>query len=159
MDAQTSDSRSLVTLLHLRNIAGMDETPFSIVSEMQDQRNRKLAAITRIDDFIVSDHFISLITAQLSENPELKTVFDELFDSDGDEIYLKPVSNYIETGKPVNFHTLLEAAGRKKELAIGYRIVKEATMPEKTFGVYLNPYKSKERIFDKDDILIVLAKD
>lgn len=63
----------------------MDETPFSIVSEMLDLRNRELAAVTNVDDFIVNDHLISLMTSQLSENAELQGVFNDLFDAEGSE--------------------------------------------------------------------------
>ena len=48
------DAKTLVTLLHLRDMAQKDETPFSIVSEMLDLRNRELAEATQVDDFIVS---------------------------------------------------------------------------------------------------------
>lgn len=59
--------------------------PFSIVSEMLDLRNRELAAVTNVDDFIVSGYLISLMTSQLSENAELQGVFNDLFDAEGSE--------------------------------------------------------------------------
>ena len=66
LDQQEADAKTLVTLLHLRDIAEKDETPFSIVSEMLDLRNRELAEATQVDDFIVSEHLISLMMSQLS---------------------------------------------------------------------------------------------
>ena len=60
VDVQRADARTLVTLLHLREMrAGIDRT-FSITSEMLDLRNRTLAEVTRADDFIVSDRLVSL---------------------------------------------------------------------------------------------------
>ncbi len=56
MEVQAADAKTLVTLLHLRDIAEKDATPFSIVSEMLDLRNRELAEVAHVDDFIVSDH-------------------------------------------------------------------------------------------------------
>ena len=53
--------KTLVTLLHLRDIAERDETPFSIVSEMLDLRNRELAEVAGVDDFIISEHLVSLM--------------------------------------------------------------------------------------------------
>jgi len=70
LEPQEADAKTLVTLLHLRDMAGHDATPFSIVSEMLDIRNRELAEVTQVDDFIVSEHLISLMMAQLSENAE-----------------------------------------------------------------------------------------
>lgn len=44
---QEADAITLVTLLHLRDIAEKDETPFSIISEMLDLRNRELAEVAK----------------------------------------------------------------------------------------------------------------
>lgn len=159
LDIQTADARTLITLLHLRNIAGMDETPFSIVSEMLDLRNRELAAVTNVDDFIVSEHLISLMTTQLAENADLQGVFDDLFDAEGNEIYLKPASDYVELGQPVNFYTVVEAARRRHETAIGYRLSAEARNFAGQFGVRINPKKSAEVRFAEGDKVIVLAEE
>lgn len=155
---QEADARTLITLLHLRDISEKDATPFSIVSEMLDLRNRELAEVARVDDFIVSDHLISLMLAQLSENGKLYDVFTDLFDPDGSEIYLKPVTDYVATGQPVNFYTVIEAARRRGEVAIGYRIVSEIRNPEKKYGVRTNPKKSQEVTFAVEDKIIVLAE-
>jgi voltage-gated potassium channel Kch len=159
LDVQDSDARTLVTLLHLRDIAERDQTPFSIVSEMLDMRNRELAEVARVDDFIVSDHLISLMLAQLSENSHLYDVFADLFDPEGVEIYLKPVGEYVALGEPVNFTTVVEAARRRGEVAIGYRITSEARQPEKSYGVRTNPHKGTETVFSPEDKVIVLAED
>ena len=68
LDAQRADSRTLITLLHLRDIEERGGRDFSIVSEMLDLRNRALAEVTHADDFIVSDRLVSLLMAQISEN-------------------------------------------------------------------------------------------
>ena len=46
-----------------------DNVRINVVSEMLDERNRKLAEVCQIDDFIVSDHLVSLMMTQVSENP------------------------------------------------------------------------------------------
>ena len=159
LETQAADARTLITLLHLRDIAEKDETPFSIVSEMLDLRNRELAEVAKVDDFIVSDHLISLMMSQLSENGDLYDVFTDLFDPEGSEIYLKPVADYVETGQPVNFYTVVEAARRRGEVAIGYRIVSEQRNAQKSYGVRTNPKKSDEVTFALEDKVIVLAEE
>ena len=159
LDVQEADAKTLVTLLHLRDIAEKDETPFSIVSEMLDLRNRELAEAARVDDFIVSEHLISLMMAQLSENAELFPVFTDMFDPEGSEIYLKSASDYIETGEPVNFYTVVEAARRRGHVAIGYRLVHESGNAAKSYGVHTNPKKSELVTFALEDKVIVLAED
>ena len=159
LDPQEADAKTLVTLLHLRDMAEEDETPFSIVSEMLDLRNRELAEATQVDDFIVSEHLISLMMAQISEDPDLYNIFMNLFDPEGAEIYLKPVSDYVATGQPVNFYTVVEAARRRGETAIGYRIVAKAKDAESFYGVYTNPKKSEKVIFTPEDKVIVIAEE
>lgn len=159
LPVQEADAHTLMTLLHLRDIASRDETPFSIVSEMLDLRNRQLAEITKVDDFIVSDHLISLMMSQISENGRLMAVFADLFDPEGSEIYLKPVGGYVETGQPVNFYTVLEAARRRGETAIGYRIASQRDDAAQSYGVITNPKKSALVTFAPEDTIIVLAED
>ena len=159
LEPQEADAKTLVTLLHLRDMAQKDETPFSIVSEMLDLRNRELAEATKVDDFIVSEHLVSLMMSQLSENAELMDVFTDIFDPEGAEIYLKPVGNYVTTGEPVNFYTVVEAARRRGETALGYRITSEASDGGKSYGVHTNPKKSEPITFAAEDKVIVIAED
>jgi ion channel POLLUX/CASTOR len=156
---QEADAKTLITLLHLRNIAERANRDFSIVSEMLDIRNRALAEVARADDFIVSDRLISLMLAQLSENRDLKQVFDDLFDADGSEIYIKPVSDYVKTGKNVNFYTVMHSAIQKGEIAIGYRVSAHAHDPSKAYGIIVNPKKSDLVTFTEEDRIIVIAED
>jgi voltage-gated potassium channel Kch len=155
---QEADDKTLVTLLHLRDIAVRDNTPFSIVSEMLDLRNRELAEVTHVDDFIVSPHLISLMMSQLSETADLFDVFTDIFNPEGSEIYLKPARDYIELGRPVNFYTVVEAARRFGQTAIGYRLEKESENAEKAYGVHTNPKKSGLVTFSPEDKIIVLAE-
>jgi voltage-gated potassium channel Kch len=159
LDVQEADAKTLVTLLHLRNIAEHDNTPFSIVSEMLDLRNRELAEVTHVDDFIVSDHLVSLMMSQISEVSDLFDVFADIFDPEGSEIYLKPIGDYVDSSKPVNFYTVVEAARRRGQIAIGYRLMSEAGEKEKSYGVHTNPKKSDLVTFAPEDKIIVVAEE
>jgi hypothetical protein len=159
MPEQNADSKTLITLLHLRNIELKTGYDFSIVSEMMDIRNKELAEVTEADDFIISNKLISLMISQLSENGELKAVFDDLFDAEGSEIYVKPAADYIITGKEVNFYTVVESAALKGEIAIGYRRNEYSHNPEKVYGVVVNPDKSQVITFTEKDKVIVIAED
>jgi voltage-gated potassium channel Kch len=158
LDAQEADAKTLVTLLHLRDMAEKDETPFSIVSEMLDLRNRELAEATQVDDFIVSEHLVSLMMSQLSENAELMDVFTDIFDPEGSEIYLKPIGHYVVTGEPISFYTVVEAVRRRGEIALGYRITSESNQADKSYGVHTNPKKSEKITFSPADKIIVIAE-
>ena len=155
---EEADSRTLVTLLHLREIADRSDQPFSIVSEMLDDRNRELAEITRADDFIVSDRLVSLVMSQISENKELSALFEKLFDPEGSELYLKLAGEYVEPATPLSFYTVVEAARRRGEVAVGFRTKAEAGDPRKDYGVHLNPDKSRRITFSEDDRVILLSE-
>ncbi len=159
LDVQQADARTLITLLHLRDIADHTGYSYSIVSEMLDIRNRNLAEVARADDFVVSDRLISLVMSQISENKALGAVFADLFDPEGSEIYLKPASDYIQTGEPVDFYTVVEAAKRQGETALGYRVLAEANDASRAYGVVLNPDKSVPVTFAEQDRVIVLAEE
>ncbi len=159
LSAQEADSRTLVTLLHLRDIADRTGRPFSIVSEMLDVRNRNLAEVTKADDFIVSDKLVSLMLAQIAENKALNAVFADVFDPEGSEIYLKPAENYVRPGEGVTFYTLLEAARRRGEVAIGYKLRALASDAAKSYGVFTNPKKSDQVTFAAGDKIVVIAEE
>ncbi|MEM6642240.1 MAG: potassium transporter TrkA [Bacteroidota bacterium] len=156
---QEADAQTLITLLHLRNFTEVHGSKYKIVSEMLDIRNRQLADITSADDFIVSDKLVSLLMSQVAENKYLMRVFEDLFDAEGSEIYIKPAKEYVQTGIPMNFYTVLESAARKNEVAIGYRNINKAKTADAQYGVVLNPKKSEEFELAEEDMVIVLSED
>jgi voltage-gated potassium channel Kch len=159
LDVQEADARTLVTILHLRDIADRRGTRLAIVSEMLDDRNRELAETADIDDVIVSDRLTSLMLAQLSENPHLEDVFAELLAAAGSEVYLRPIGGYLAAGREASYATAVEAALRRGEVAIGYwQDGGEATRSVRD-GVRLNPPKSEVLAPAGGDCLIVLAEE
>ena len=162
-DVQSTDARTLSTLLHLRDIADKKNHTFSIVSEMLDDRNRELAEITHTDDFIVSVKLDSLMLSQISENKELKTVFELLFSAGGPAIYIKPAEYYVELGRPVNFYTVMESARQQNQIAIGYKLHEARKRYEGqthlSHGVIVNPIKSVQVFFAEGDKIIVLSEE
>ncbi len=150
LPAQSADTRTLITLLHMRQLADDAGGHVSVVSEMVDVRNRELAEVTRADDFVVSNKLVSLMLAQASENPYLSAIFDDLLDEQGSEIYMRPASDYLVTGQPVDFYTVLESARQRGETAIGHVLHGK--------GCILNPCKSEKAVYGEDDRIIVLAE-
>jgi voltage-gated potassium channel Kch len=158
LDHQRADARTLVTLLHLRDIVARGDARVTITSEMLDDRNRELAQVTKVDDVIVSDRVLSLMLTQLSENENLAGVFGELFAAEGSEIYLRPAGDYVALGRELTFATVVEAARRRREIAVGYRIKQGEDDPSEA-GFEINPAKSARVSFDSDDRVIVLAEE
>ncbi|WP_113700152.1 CASTOR/POLLUX-related putative ion channel [Nonomuraea lactucae] len=152
-----ADTRTLMTLLQLRDMQRVLGERYSIVSEMHDESNRVLAEVTEADDIVISDTVIGLLLAQLAENRHLADVFGYLFDSRGSEIYPRPASSYVRTGAKVTFSTVVEAARRRGETAIGYRDATGLNSPPH-YGIVLNPPKGRPIIFKEGDSVIVLAE-
>jgi voltage-gated potassium channel Kch len=160
MDAQATDTRTLVTLLHLRKIAEASGGHINVVSEMIDVRNRELAEVTRADDFVVSNKLVSLMLAQASENENIGAIFADLLDEQGSEIYMRPAEAYLELGQPMTFYTVTEACRQRGEVAMGYvRKRADADDPRNMGGVVVNPKKSEALTYEAGDRIIVLARD
>jgi len=158
LSTQQIDSNTLFTLLHVRDIVEQARAKISITTEILDSRNSRLAEVAKADDFIVSDRLISLMMAQIVSDRRRNAVYEDLFNPLGSEIYLKPASEYVKTGVAVNFYTILEAAARKGETAIGYRLTSLSEDAKRSFGVVINPDKREEVVFTERDKIIVLAE-
>jgi voltage-gated potassium channel Kch len=160
MMAQSADTRTLITLLQLRKIGETAGKHISVVSEMIDVRNRELAEVTRAEDFVVSNKLVSLMLAQASENESMAAIFDELLDEAGSEIYMRPMGDYVDISKPVNFFTVALAALRRGEIAIGHRRQRPGDADARNLGgVVVNPPRTEMTTYTDSDMLIVLAAD
>ncbi|MFI7451905.1 potassium transporter TrkA [Nonomuraea sp. NPDC049714] len=152
-----ADTRTLMTLLQLRDMQRVLGEHYSIVSEMHDENNRALAEVTEADDIVISDTVIGLLLAQLAENRHLADVFGYLFDSRGSEIYPRPAAGYVKPGTRVSFSTVVESARRQGETAIGYRDATARNDPPH-YGIVLNPNKTDPIVLGERDSVIVLAE-
>lgn len=158
LDVQTADSRTLVTLLHVRDILRRLGSDTPVVSEMLDDRNRVLASVADVDDVVVSGEIVSLLVTQLSEDDRLEQVFGELLGAEGSEIYLRPAEWYVQPGEDVSWATVVAGASRRNETALG---LKSALLAEDgmRFGVVVNPPKSQTYTIGAGDQVVVLAED
>lgn len=156
-DIYKSDSQTLVTLLHVRDINEKTGDSFNIVTQLLNDKNRKLAEVSLNDDFIVSERLISLLISQVAENRFIKQIFNELFSSEGVEIYFKPITRYVNVDNNNNFFTLISAASENNECAIGYKL-NEIETNNSNNGLIINPDKYTKIKFTEDDQLIVISK-
>jgi voltage-gated potassium channel Kch len=159
MSAQAADTRTLVSLLHLRKMKESDDRDISIVSEMVDVRNRTLASVTNVNDFVVSNKLVSLMLAQASENEHLEAIFKDLLDDGGSEISMRPAKNYVTLGQDTTYQEAVQAALAQGEVAIGHHIL-TGTNAEGNgqSGIIINPIKSTTVRYSAGDRIIVLAE-
>ncbi|MFI7316794.1 NAD-binding lipoprotein [Streptomyces venezuelae] len=155
-DPRESDARTLTTLLKLRDLATRHSYDFSLATEIADDRNRVLVRAAKADDFIVSSELVSLCLAQLSENPHLSQIFDELFGPRGVQISLRPSIGYVRAGVETDFYSVTAAAARRGEIAIGHRLHDRAQLPP-DYGVLINPDKAERVRYTEYDQIIILS--
>ncbi len=159
MSAQAADTRTLVSLLHLRKMKEADDRNISIVSEMVDVRNRTLATVTNVNDFVVSNKLVSLMLAQASENEHLEAIFKDLLDDGGSEISMRPAENYVTLGQDTTYQEVAQAALARGEVAIGHHLVNETDAAGiGPSGIIINPIKSAAVRYNAGDRIIVLAE-
>ncbi len=152
-----ADARTMVALLHLRDIAKRTGKLVPVTSEILDIGNRDLAAVAEADDFVVSNTLVALMATQLAENRHLTRVFDDLFTYGGHDLRIKPASEYVTMDREVDYYTVLEAAIRRDEIAIGYRIGALGRDPKKGFGVVVNPKKHQKVKLGPNDQIVVMT--
>jgi Trk K+ transport system NAD-binding subunit len=155
IDDDKSDSETLLTVLHLREIEKKLNIDLQIVIEIKKNSNADCMQYASIDDFVVSNILSNKMLSQISENRHLNKVFQELLSSDGSEIYLKPAKNYIKLNVALSYETVVRSASFKNEIAIGYKLKSH----KEHGGVFVNPEKDLVLSFHEGDYVIVLAED
>ncbi len=153
-DPETADARTLLQLIHLRDIAERQHKTFSITSEMQEVTNQTLAQVTTANDLVVGSNIINLILTQIAENRDLVEVFRELLQAEGSEIYMRPAYAYLKLDTPMDFYAVTDIMQQQDEIAIGHK-----KKNGDSFDIITNPEKSALVTFTADDYIITLADD
>lgn len=164
-NAERIDAESLMVLLHLRrlrrDVPPGTWVPTKVITEVLDSENQDLIARAGVDDFIISERLVSMVFAQLSQEPRMKQVYDDLFREEGSEIYVKPAWLYFEQlPAQARFGDLMRLAQRRNgEVCIGYKLKALENEPGQNFGVTLVPPKDQIVMVSQHDALVVVAED
>ena len=165
-NAERIDSETIVVLLLLRSmrkeiLAEGGEITTKIVTEVLDSSNQSLIHHAGVNDFIISNRIVSMLFAQISEEPEIQKVYDDLFQEDGSEIYVKPVELYFDSfPQQVTFADIMALVQqRDEEVCIGVKIGAKVGNADENFGIKLIPFKDVQYELDAGDALVVVAED
>jgi len=162
-DSELRDSETIATLLQFRSYfknSFKKETKTQLITEVADSENIEVIQEAGVKDFLISNQFVSKIYAQVSEEPDVLTIYDDLFSEEGSEVYVKPVSRFLkQIPESITFGELCAAAIKRNETCFGVRLKNEETDITKHFGIYVNPPKSKVFSLTEDDWLITLSED
>jgi Castor and Pollux, part of voltage-gated ion channel/Calcium-activated potassium channel slowpoke-like RCK domain len=160
--ADKIDSDTLIILLLLRNIKADNENNSNtkIITQVLNSENQEIITQTDVDDFIISNKLITMILAQLSEEPMIKMLYDDLFSEDGSEIYVKPASLYFTSfPQEVAFADVMGLAAKREEVCLGIRKGDLSKDSSSNFGVRLNLPKDETLTILESDFLVVLSED
>jgi len=161
-DPELRDSETIATLLefrhHFKSLGKKVKT--QLISEVADSENIEIIKEAGVQDFLISNKFVSKIYAQASEEPQILKAFEELFSEAGSEIYIKPATLYFASlPAEISFADLVALASLRKETAFGVRIAAEEHQSGSNHGFYINPPKQRRFHLTREDFLIVLAED
>ncbi len=164
--AEEADAETISFLLRFRQYfqrleeaSGLAVTT-QLISEVMNYENVEIIQQTGVQDVLISNQFVSKIMAQLSEEPAVNQVYEELFRAEGSEIYLKPAWLYFaEAPLEVSFAEMVGAAQRRGEVCFGFRVQAEARSKEKNYGFYLLAKKGQKVCLTPEDRLLVLAEE
>ena len=132
----------------------------TVITELTESENQPLAASTGVHDFVVSSRLVSMLLAQISEEPLMQEVYQALFSEEGSEIYLKPAFLYLEDlPQEVAFADLIDLAQQRGEICIGVKLKVGEDRPDLSYGVTLAPPKASRWQLGAHDALVVLAED
>jgi hypothetical protein len=134
-----------------------------LITEVMDSENIDIILNSGVKDFMVSNQFVSQIMAQVSEEPMALDVYDDLFQSEGSELYIKPASYYFDFNDnesiTIPYGECVQAARLRNEVILGVQIHTDQNNKENMFGIALIPNKDDEFTLSTNDGLIALAED
>jgi Trk K+ transport system NAD-binding subunit len=152
IDVADADARTMLTMLLLNKLFDEDGNGVErtrLVAEILDSRRADLARVANADDLVVSDNLAALLAAQLSQNPDLGPVFEDIFDADGAALNVRPLTQYANVGDEIRYLDLVALGRSYEETVLGIRSVAQ--------GVLMNPSKSSTYVVGEGDGLIVLS--
>lgn len=151
-DEEEADAQTVITVLLLRDaFKNFKEAKPRIISEILNPQTKDLLEQDYGADFVVSAEMTSMLLAQVSERRELNAVFADLFDSDGNEIYLKRAACYAPLGATSPWLAVQLMARQRGEVAIGYLRMNSTPV--------INPPQSESLLLNDQDRIIVVSED
>lgn len=155
------DSDTLIILLLLRKLKEEKENvKTKIITQVLNSDNQEIITQTEVDDFIISNKLITMILAQLSEEPLIMNFYEDIFSEDGSEIYVKSISLYTDSFPlKTTFGDILALVNMRDEICLGIRIGSKSKNADENFGVSLNLPKDREIVLQEDDFVVVLSED
>lgn len=166
-NSEEIDAKTLTILLEIRQIFQeyTKETGNSVttelVVELADSEETDLVMKAGVQDFLLSNQFVSKILAQASQEPDVMFVYRNLFSAEGSEMYIKPIELFFPPEKlgKLSFADCVFASQSRDEICLGIKIASQAQDRDRNFGIYLAPSLDTQFNLTLADQLITIAED
>ena len=166
-NAEEIDAKVLTTLLELRQVFQNytvetgNKVTTELIAEIIDSEDTDLVIQAGVKDFLLTNQLVSKILAQVSQQPEVISIYRDLFSAEGSELYIKPISLYFpaEQISKLTFADCILAAQHREEVCIGVKFNAIGQQKDKNFGIDLVPSLHQQLNLTLNDALITLAED
>lgn len=149
IDKEDADSDVLLLLLKLRDLKQTNGYDFNFAAELNLESTHNVAIHDSTIDYIVSSNIASLVLAQMSNNPELEGIFDELLSREGNELFSKSALSFnLVMRHDYKVRDLKRIILTYNYVLLGFRINDE---------VLINPINDTIINFNEGDRLFVLG--
>ena len=151
-----ADTFTLLKSLELDSLMRKNNFDCRVLTQILNSSKSKLTEITHSKEIIISDNLSALLMAQLSENPNLYKVFEQLFSSDSSSINIFPIELYVELDKEITYEKVVLSAAIKKHNPVGL-LFKSSDDSSHDEGLNINPNKKMKFKPSLGDCLIVIS--
>lgn len=114
------DSRTLVTVLLIRNILEQTQSKGALVCEILDPRTEKLLELAKLDDFLSSNDLCSMALAQVAKESDIHGLLETIFSPEGDEMHIKDIRLYAYEQEQLSWWEITARARMRGEVAMGF---------------------------------------
>ena len=149
-DREDADTDVILLLLRLRQLQEEKGYTYNIAAELNLESSHKVAVRDSRIDYIVSSDIAALLLAQMSSDPRLEEIFDELLSREGNEVLSRPIRTFnLNVGQEYTVGTLKRIIRSYGYTLLGYRHEEEVTA---------NPSNKDKIVFDHEDRLFVIGQ-
>lgn len=128
---EDADTDTMLRIIRIRDIRKKYDLKFTVTAEIRSENNRKLIQSEGSEDFVVATDLSSMMLAQITEDTRRASLFNDILDEEGSEIYLKPISDF-----EIPEMTLIGRELRRILYSYGYILmgIRREDIPFKTVG-------------------------
>ena len=157
-DPKVADAETIMThVLIARYLQEVGASDVHLVAEVHDEDNRRLFALERHVDMLMTEEISSHILSQVAVRRALAWIYERLFTQGGPEIQLAPLASVIDLApeQRVNFDQIQRTCLGRGRVALGFRL-ERSRGDALARGIHLNPPRGLAFLPEPGDQVVLL---